>query len=120
MIDYNPTITVLVILIIAFVAYSTINSKEHYSGTGALTQLYAKGPQDLYLTDDAKKYIYYDYHYPYVESVWNNSTRKVPYYPYYHLNYYNHPNLTHNHLRYPPYLHYLNNSRQYVFPFLWY
>ena len=39
------------------------DKKEGYS-MGALTQLYAKGPQDTYLTGDAWKYIppyYYNY-----------------------------------------------------------
>lgn len=36
--------------------------KETFGSTGALVQLYAKGPQDLYLTPGVEKYFYW-YHY---------------------------------------------------------
>lgn len=83
-----------------FVTYN-IEIEEHY-GSGALVQLYAKDPQDTYLTDDAYKYLYYYpygyFNYPYVESVWNNPTR-------YTYGYYGYP---YNYYR-----------RNYIFPFLW-
>jgi hypothetical protein len=50
---------------------------------GAITQLRAKGPQDLYLTVDTEKYVYPRryYRYPYDEYIWNNPTRyRQPYY----------------------------------------
>lgn len=37
--------------------YCQTNIKEHYSQDGALQQLHSKGPQDLYLTEDALNYI---------------------------------------------------------------
>lgn len=64
-----------------------IDKKEDFSG--ALTQLYSKGPQDYYLIgDDAYKYYYWNYYpynypymYPYNYSLWNNPTRyKYRYY----------------------------------------
>lgn len=128
MTNYNPTLAVLAILVIMYIGYNmTKPDIEHYSGTGALTQLYAKGPQDLYLTNDAKKYIYNDYYrsYPYVESVWNNPTKigyGYGYNNYYDLNryynrYYNHTYPLRTPSRYPHFPHYLN--RNYLFPFLW-
>lgn len=128
MTNYNPTIAALVILIAIFVVYSITKSDvEHYSGTGALTQLHAKGPQDLYLTDDAKKYMYYDYYrsFPYVESVWNNPT-KIGYNNNYYdrLRFFNYEYPLRTYSTYPTYPtyptyypHYLN--RNYLFPFLW-
>jgi hypothetical protein len=72
----------LVIITILLVVYLFLRNrnKEHY-GSGALMQLYAKGPQDTYLTADAAKYIPYWY---YPMSLWNNPTRygNSWYYPY--------------------------------------
>lgn len=63
----------LVILIIILVSY------EYENFTGALTQLYAKGPQDSYLTVGTDQYIP-----PYLNNpywIWNQPTRIAsPYY----------------------------------------
>lgn len=72
---------VIVVLVIIYLYLRNRNiNKEHY-GSGALLQLYAKGPQDRYLTADADKYIPYWF---YPSSVWNNPTRygRNWYYPY--------------------------------------
>ena len=58
----NPMLLVL-IFVLAIVVFTQRGSKEGYS-QAALIQLYAKGPQDTYLTGDAWKYIppiYYNY-----------------------------------------------------------
>lgn len=97
----NAKICILTIMAILIIITHFCNNKEHFSGSGALVQLYSKGPQDLYLSDDSRKYIFYP-RYPYVESVWNNPTRYVPdYNPYRYMMYV------------PPY-------RNYVYPFYWY
>jgi hypothetical protein len=57
-----PLLTILALVII-FIYLAGQDKKEGYS-MGALTQLFAKGPQDTYLTGDAWKYIppyYYNY-----------------------------------------------------------
>jgi len=57
------------------------------SDGGALIQLYAKGPQDTYLTGDTEKYIpeYLYGIYPYGYYLWNIPTRyQSEYYPRYH------------------------------------
>ena len=48
---------IIIILIILIILYALYDKNENYAG--ALIQLYAKGPQDAYLTDD--KYMYYPY-----------------------------------------------------------
>ena len=84
----------IVLGIIVLILFQTQNY-EHM-GTGALIQLYAKGPQDAYLTTDTEKYynpFYYPYAYPYAYQytnlytnpynwIWNMSTRTT--YPYYY------------------------------------
>ena len=52
----------LVGVIVLFILFNNKNNKEHYSA-GALTQLFAKGPEDTYLSGDAWKYIPYGYYY---------------------------------------------------------
>ncbi len=82
------TIIILIILIVVFC--KLLYKNEQFSG--ALTQLTAKGPQDLYLTVNTEKYIpelwhpYSLYYNPY-RYMWNAPTRRrmysYPYYPYY-------------------------------------
>ena len=68
--------TKIVLLIVLFIILLLVfyNKNEH---AGALMQLYAKGPQDYYLTgtDELYPYYYFPYYYPY-------------YYPYYSRYYY--------------------------------
>lgn len=67
----NP-IFLLFIIVLAVVLFTSSDKKEGYN-QGALIQLFAKGPQDTYLTGDAWKYIppfYYNYWGP-----WNIPTR---------------------------------------------
>ena len=74
---------ILLILTIVLICNECEN-KEHY-GLGGLTQLRAKGPQDLALTTGIEKYLYpywYNYPYPYT-FFWNNSTRYPNYIPNY-------------------------------------
>jgi hypothetical protein len=75
---------VLIILLYLFKCNS-INSIESFSG--ALQQLYAKGPQDVHLTSG--KYVPPSF--PHM--LWNNPTRLQNYYPplhHYFNSYYNH------------------------------
>ena len=69
---------VIYIIIILIVIYLLFNKKQE-NQSGALLQLYAKGPQDYYLTDDTFPYyypIYNPYYYPYYvyPSIWNQPT----------------------------------------------
>ncbi len=70
----NPIAIILAILVaaIAWVMFE-YDKSENYS-QAALIQLFAKGPQDTYLTGDAWKYIppFYYYGWPYA---WNMPTR---------------------------------------------
>lgn len=82
----SPLIILLIFLFILIIFFdktkSSFFSIENFGG-GALTQLYAKGPQDLYLTTNAEKYIpeylggYYN---PYNYFRWNVPTRFNRYY----------------------------------------
>jgi hypothetical protein len=89
-----------ILLTIIILAALLIDYKiEKFSGgSGALLQLYAKGPQDLYLTKDAEKHMFY-YMHPYREFIWNNPTRLYRY-PFRY-----NPFLYHNYV-YPFYLPY--------------
>ncbi len=88
----NKTILLIFVIIIAYYFLDYSNS-DSFSALGALTQLYAKGPSDLYLTSDTEKYVYPPYFgnspwwgYPYMYPVWNVPTRLNNYsgfYPYY-------------------------------------
>jgi hypothetical protein len=85
------TAIIITIIIIAILIY--INKKnENEKFSGALTQLYAKGPQDIYLTTDIEKYVPELWHrYPnymwsngnYYPLFWNMPTRYGYYSPYY-------------------------------------
>ena len=70
------------LIVLGLLFWKCTNLKEGFAG--ALTQLYAKGPQDRYLIgNQADKYYYW---YPYYETIWNNPTRLTNYYyydPYY-------------------------------------
>jgi hypothetical protein len=83
-------IFIIVALIICIVIIKLFFSDGEHFGSGALVQLYAKGPEDLYLTPDV--YRYWDYaNYLYDPSLffWNTSTRYPRNYPYYlHEDYY--------------------------------
>lgn len=76
----------IAILLILFVygVKALQNNNEHMS-TGALTQLYAKGPQDLYLTINTRKYIppywYWEGWRHYTPLIWNNPTRFPRWFP---------------------------------------
>jgi hypothetical protein len=66
--------------------YIKYKSTEHYSG--AWTQLYAKGPEDNYLTVGTEQYApkystYYWKQYPYMWNVPNRTNLYPGYYPYY-------------------------------------
>jgi hypothetical protein len=67
------------ILLLIFIFIIILLSIEYENFAGALTQLYAKGPQDNYLTVDTEKYIP-----PYLNNpywIWNQPTRLAsPYY----------------------------------------
>lgn len=78
---------IIFVLIFLFIHVYKINNQEHF---GALTQLYAKGPQDSYLTVGTDRYVpeYWGYYGPpwYQRHmfVWNQPTRISPnYYPLY-------------------------------------
>jgi len=77
----SQIIVYLIILFIIILVYFYRNKIDTFS-TGALTQLYAKGPQDLYLTGNIGQYIP-----PYLNNfdwTWNNPTRlNSAYYPLY-------------------------------------
>jgi len=76
----------LLILVIVLVYFVFNNKQESFSQLGALQQLYAKGPQDFYLTTDNEKYmlpVYYGgwgWRSPYRYGVWNQPTRLSKYY----------------------------------------
>jgi hypothetical protein len=75
-----PTI-VITLLLILLILYLYKMDKEHYS-QGALIQLMAKGPQDMYMTGDAWKHMYYPVYDPYYGSVYGFRSP----YPYYNQN----------------------------------
>jgi hypothetical protein len=68
---------IFLVILILFYVYSPII--EGYN-MGALTQLFAKGPQDSYLTETN------GYYYPYMpyprQMIWNNPTRLQYGYPF--------------------------------------
>lgn len=70
----NIAMIIIIILVLSLIAPRRIDG----FGTGALVQLYAKGPQDLHLTDDNHVYPY-PFYYP-----WNMPTRLPRYHNYYH------------------------------------
>ena len=61
--------SLLLIIIFILIIFNFLKYKKEDYSQGALTQLYAKGPQDTYLTGDAWKYIPYWYYggYPYFD-----------------------------------------------------
>lgn len=95
--------TITTLCIILFVIYSLIYStytNEHFAG--ALTQLYAKGPQDTYLYGNVDKYIY-PYSYPPYQPFWNASTRSYYDYPLYGVYPYKYYPFRYYQSRYYPY-----------------
>ena len=81
MIKYK--IHIIIFIIIALGIFLLYNHKETFAG--ALLQLYAKGPQDYYLTGDTNLSYNYPYYYPYYfgryypryymyPSIWNMPT----------------------------------------------
>lgn len=48
-------ISLIIILVIYILLYNVVDREKF---AGALTQLYAKGPQDTYLYGDVDRYIY--------------------------------------------------------------
>lgn len=66
-------IIIVSLIVILFLIIKTNKNKiENFSSMGALTQLYAKGPQDTYLTNN--DYVHYPP--PYLPHfLWNNPTR---------------------------------------------
>lgn len=90
----NTLYLIITILILTFI-FKNIN--EHYYG--AITQLQAKGPQDLHLTVNNEKYLhphyynntYLPFRYPYDLYIWNNPTRYRPAYYNYDYNYHLYP-----------------------------
>lgn len=71
---------ILLILALLILLVFLCIRKENFSG--ALTQLFAKGPQDTYMIgNDAYRYYFYPW---YPQFIWNNPTRFTYYYnPYY-------------------------------------
>ena len=81
----------LTLFAIFFIVIFFNRCKEHF-GEGALTQLFAKGPEDSYLTYDTDKYVpeYWGGIAPWRYSLWNAPTRLSSYYyPFYSLPYNN-------------------------------
>lgn len=74
-------LAIIIITVICLYVYNTYYVQENY-GEGALIQLVAKGPEDVYLTGGVQKYIpeYWNGLYPRYQSFWNNSTRLSSYY----------------------------------------
>lgn len=79
----NNTYNILffVFLIVGLILLNNFRGEE-FSALGALTQLYAKGPQDLYLTAGSARYVpelWYGYGYGYLDApfrfIWNQPTR---------------------------------------------
>lgn len=88
MLDTRVLLLVIVAIIILYRFFTAVNDVDE-KFSGALVQLYAKGPQDLYLTGDVEKYIpelwwqYFPNANPYRPHLfWNISTHR-PSYPYY-------------------------------------
>jgi hypothetical protein len=103
----NIDFLIILFLLVVLYCYNTTN-KEKF--VGALQQLYAKGPQDMYLTTNTGKYVYP--HFPHM--IWNNPTRLKNYYPQLH-HYFN--NNYHN-PRYPyPRYNYPNNYPLYPYSY---
>ena len=75
-------IHIIIFIIIALAIFLLYNYKENFAG--ALLQLYAKGPQDYYLTGDNELSYYYRHNRPYFgryyprhfiyPSIWNMPT----------------------------------------------
>jgi hypothetical protein len=62
-----------ILLIVLFLVLYLSKHNEHYAG--ALIQLYSKGPQDRYLTNNSHIYDYYSYNPVYPLSAYNGYNR---------------------------------------------
>lgn len=80
---YNNILIVLSIVVIITVIYTWYKqyTAEDFS-PGTLEQLYTKGPQDLYLTDDTNKYLTPLDMYLNDNFLWNIPTRFTRNYPF--------------------------------------
>ena len=88
---FNLLAYFLIIFIFSCISLLLLINNNHveYYGSGALTQLFAKGPQDTYLTGDAWKYLTpWDYEYATPDGPWYIPTRNMYYYPFYYNAYY--------------------------------
>ena len=93
-------VPLVLIVVFIIVIYILINRKNEYYNQGTITQLQAKDVQDLNLTGDAWKYLYYPtgpyrkkfYRYPY--NYYYNQPYYIGQYPYYRymFNYPYYPN----------------------------
>lgn len=88
--ESNLIMNTMIIIGVLYCIYLIFYKPETFASSGALLQLVAKGPQDLYMTGDAGKYMNYYYPYGYYpHSIWNNPTRM--HYPQYYPSFY--PNI---------------------------
>ncbi len=73
--------TLIIIFLLIFIISIFILNKQEDTFAGAMTQMYAKGPEDNYLTDGTERRFIPPY------NMFYNPTRWIPEYPYY-PNYY--------------------------------
>lgn len=80
---------IIILFIILFIFYLICPKKDlkEHVNMGTLTQLMAKGPQDIHLSKDAEKWVNMQYPYGYHNFVWNNPTRLYNNYLYYPYSY---------------------------------
>lgn len=76
----NLKLLLFFIFVLLFYELYCKNSLKEHVSMGTLTQLMAKGPQDIHLSQDAEKWVNMQFPYPFV---WNNPTRLYRHYPYY-------------------------------------
>jgi hypothetical protein len=74
-------IIIIILIIILLITVFRTSMNETF-GDGSLVQLYAKDDQDLYLTNDAQKYLPFNPVAP--QFFWNNPTRNNDYPTYYY------------------------------------
>ena len=75
------TIIVIIIIYIIIIHLSFPEKNIESYGSGALVQLYARGPEDYYLMPHTSRYWRYPWFF----------RRRYPYYPYYYPYYYHFP-----------------------------
>jgi hypothetical protein len=108
-----------VIFVIGYIVYEHYfnNKMEHYGpGTGALIQLYSKGPEDLNLEVDIEQHIpeYHTWRRWYSHYPWNMPVRRPMYLPWYSNSQYQHLNLPYERINDG----YIYND--YLFPYYYY